>query len=144
MNQWKLWFAQENETPLVTQSYFFSFDKKPEAISPSNSITLHILRWIHKTGQTGDWCLPAPCGPIQGPSATPEHNGTNVWKDSKCALNSAPMMPRGVCLCDSEGGFLQPDFCPPFQHLLSERLTSLGIMWEPRVPPLNPSETIVL
>ena len=36
-------------------------------------------------------------------------------------------------------------FCPPFQHLLSERLTSLGIMGTtPRVPPLNPSETIVL
>ena len=35
-------------------------------------------------------------------------------------------------------------FCPPFPHLLSERLTSLGIMGEPRVPPLNPSETIVL
>ena len=35
-------------------------------------------------------------------------------------------------------------FCPPFQHLLSERLTSLGIMGEPQVPPLNPSETIVL
>ena len=32
----------------------------------------------------------------------------------------------------------------PFQHLLSERLTSLGIMGEPRVPPLNPAETIVL
>ena len=30
------------------------------------------------------------------------------------------------------------------QHMLSERLTSLGIMGEPRVPPLNPSETIVL
>ena len=30
------------------------------------------------------------------------------------------------------------------QHLLSERLTSLGIMGAPRVPPLNPSETIVL
>ena len=35
-------------------------------------------------------------------------------------------------------------FCPPFQHLLSERLTSLGIMGAPRVPHLNPSETIVL
>ena len=35
-------------------------------------------------------------------------------------------------------------FCPPFQHLLSETLTSLGIMGEPRVPPLNPTETIVL
>ena len=35
-------------------------------------------------------------------------------------------------------------FCPPFQHLLSERLTSLGIMGAPWVPPLNPSETIVL
>ena len=35
-------------------------------------------------------------------------------------------------------------FCPPFQHLLSERLTSLGIRGAPRVPPLNPSETIVL
>ena len=35
-------------------------------------------------------------------------------------------------------------FCLPFQHLLSERLTSPGIMGEPRVPPLNPSETIVL
>ena len=34
--------------------------------------------------------------------------------------------------------------CPPFQHLLSERLASLGIMGAPRVPPLNPSETIVL
>ena len=33
---------------------------------------------------------------------------------------------------------------PPFQHLLSERLTSLGIMGEPRVTPLNPSESIVL
>ena len=30
--------------------------------------------------------------------------------------------------------------CPPFQHLLSERLTSLGIMGHPRVPPLNPSD----
>ena len=27
-------------------------------------------------------------------------------------------------------------FCPPFQHLLSERLTSLGIVGAPRVPPL--------
>ena len=35
-------------------------------------------------------------------------------------------------------------FCPPFQHLLSERLMSLGIMGAPRVPPLNPSESIVL
>ena len=35
-------------------------------------------------------------------------------------------------------------FIPPFQHLLSERLTSFGIMGEPWVPPLNPSETIVL
>ena len=35
-------------------------------------------------------------------------------------------------------------FCPPFQHLLSEILTSLSIMGAPRVPPLNPSETIVL
>ena len=35
-------------------------------------------------------------------------------------------------------------FSTKFQHLLSERLTSLGIMGEPRVPPLNPSETIVL
>ena len=34
--------------------------------------------------------------------------------------------------------------CPPFQHLLSERLMSLGIMGAPRVPHLNPSETIVL
>ena len=34
--------------------------------------------------------------------------------------------------------------CQPFQHLLSERLTSLSIMGVPRVPPLNPSETIVL
>ena len=34
--------------------------------------------------------------------------------------------------------------CPPFQHLLSERLTFLGIMGAPRVPPLNPPETIVL
>ena len=39
---------------------------------------------------------------------------------------------------------LLTNFCPPFQHLLSERLTSLGIMGEPRVPPLNYSETIVL
>ena len=35
-------------------------------------------------------------------------------------------------------------FCPPFQHLLSERLTSLGIMGAPRVSPLNPSKSIVL
>ena len=34
--------------------------------------------------------------------------------------------------------------CPPFQHLLSEGLTSLGIIGAPRVPPLNPSESIVL
>ena len=34
--------------------------------------------------------------------------------------------------------------CPLFQHLLSERLTSLGIMGAPRVPPLIPSETILL
>ena len=27
-------------------------------------------------------------------------------------------------------------FCLPFQHLLSVRLTSLGIIWEPVVPPL--------
>ena len=36
------------------------------------------------------------------------------------------------------------NFCPPFQHLLSQRLTSLSIIGAPRVPPLNPSETIVL
>ena len=36
------------------------------------------------------------------------------------------------------------NFCPPFQHLLSGRLTFLGIMGTPRVSPLNPSETIVL
>ena len=36
------------------------------------------------------------------------------------------------------------NFCPPFKDLLSERLTSLSIMGEPRVPPLSPSETIVL
>ena len=35
-------------------------------------------------------------------------------------------------------------FCPLFQHMLSERLTSLGIMGETRVLPLNPSPTIVL
>jgi len=35
-------------------------------------------------------------------------------------------------------------FCPPFQHLLSERLTTLGIMGEPRVPFLNPTQTIAL
>ena len=35
-------------------------------------------------------------------------------------------------------------FFPTFQHVLSERLTSLGIMGEPRVPPLNPPESIVL
>ena len=35
-------------------------------------------------------------------------------------------------------------FCQPFKHLLSERLTSLGIMGVPQVPPLNPPETIVL
>ena len=29
-------------------------------------------------------------------------------------------------------------FATKFQHLLSERLTSLGIMGAPRVPPLNP------
>ena len=39
--------------------------------------------------------------------------------------------------------FALTHFCPPFQHLLSERLTSVGIMGAPRVPPLNPSETIV-
>ena len=39
--------------------------------------------------------------------------------------------------------FCLTNFCPPFQNLLSERLTSLGIMGEPRVPPLNPSESIV-
>ena len=43
-----------------------------------------------------------------------------------------------------DGFLLLTYFCPPFQHLLSERLSSLGIMGEPRVPPLNPSETIVL
>ena len=34
-------------------------------------------------------------------------------------------------------------FATKFQHLLSERLTSLGKMGAPPVPPLNPSETIV-
>ena len=33
--------------------------------------------------------------------------------------------------------FLLTHLCPPFQHLLSERLTSLGIMGAPRVPPLG-------
>ena len=41
-------------------------------------------------------------------------------------------------------GVFATNFCPSFQHLLSERLASLGIMGAPRVPPLNPSETIVL
>ena len=43
--------------------------------------------------------------------------------------------------------FLLNPFLPTvafLQHLLSERLTSLGMMGEPRVPPLNLSETTVL
>ena len=40
------------------------------------------------------------------------------------------------------GGGAEPPHIP--SHLLSERLTSLGIMGAPRVPPLNFSETIVL
>jgi len=44
------------------------------------------------------------------------------------------------CVCC----YARTHFCQQFQHLLSERLTSLGIMGAPRVPPLNPSETIVL
>ena len=48
-------------------------------------------------------------------------------------------VPKGMV---DEGGLT--NFCPPFQHLLFERLMSLGIMGAPRVPPLNPSETIVL
>ena len=35
-------------------------------------------------------------------------------------------------------------FCTPFQHLLFERLMSLGMMGAPRVPTLNLSEMIVL
>ena len=49
-----------------------------------------------------------------------------------------------MTLCALEVNSVLTHSCPPFQHLLSERLMSLGIMGDPRVPPLKPSETIVL
>ena len=51
---------------------------------------------------------------------------------------------RSSASCCREQPIQTAHFCPPFQHLLSERLMSLGIMGARRVPPLNPSETIVL
>ena len=48
-----------------------------------------------------------------------------------------------ITTSDTGTQFKLTNFFPPFQHLLSERLTSLGIMGAPRVPPLNPSESIV-
>ena len=55
--------------------------------------------------------------------------------------DSAPRVPVSVGL---PSPFLNLIYLFPFQHLMSERLRSLGIMGEPRVPLLNPSETIVL
>ena len=62
--------------------------------------------------------------------------------------------PECFIICTDKAGWLTTaikictfdltHLCPPVQHLLSERLTSLGIMGASRVPPLNPSETIVL
>ena len=40
-----------------------------------------------------------------------------------------------IMIIAGEHKFSQKKICPPFQHLLSERLTSLGIMGAPRVPP---------
>ena len=64
--------------------------------------------------------------------------GWNNWDDLSVNLILAPE----VIFCVEMP--LLTHSCPPFQHLLPERLTSLGIVGEPRVPPLNPSETIVL
>ena len=63
----------------------------------------------------------------------------NGFQTCSIALPAQLVFPKAVlynvewCLTHS---------CPPFQHLLSERLTSLGIMGASRVPPLNPAETI--
>ena len=98
-----------------------------------------------------------PEGPIDSlPESlrTSRNNGTEGFKGGP---QFGPNVPD-----DKNSSFDRRSHIPPFgtchdlqlnpflptvafsQHLLSERLTSLCIMGEPRVPPLNPSETIVL
>ena len=61
--------------------------------------------------------------------------GKNSWIRPWRHSQSVAMWGEVIVRWGEEG------FYPAYQHLLSERLTSLGI---PCIPPLNPSETIVL
>ena len=70
-------------------------------------------------------------------------NGSSCFDRRETRHAGTPLAPLG---CVGQNYRIEglTHFCPPFHHLLSEKLMSLGIMGAPRVPPLNPSETIVL
>ena len=54
-------------------------------------------------------------------------------------------MQQSNWLAHADMGARLTHLCPPLRSTFAVRETrSLGIMGEPRVPPLNPSETIVL
>ena len=57
-------------------------------------------------------------------------------ESAECAKNETWSPDTPTCSLPQCQGELLTHSCPPFQHLLSERLTSLGIMGTPEVPPL--------
>ena len=99
-------------------------------------------------------------GPFVGPLIPLQHHNTTVLKGLRRALTSSPIMPKDVSLKDSQCDYLPAwlntrssfcyvsyltHLCRPVRSTFAVRETaSLGIMGEPRVPPLNPSESIVL
>ena len=54
-----------------------------------------------------------------------------IFWDQK--FNLATFVAEGSASAPGNTSYVLTHSCPPFQHLLSERLTSLGMMGEPRV-----------
>ena len=116
---------------------------------------IFFLLWTQKKNPTWGRAIIYRChvGPIQfsAPLKPIKHHSTMVSRGLMGALIWVPIRTRHVySILDSRGHFFQSgckvDKKPPDKSpLICPRETaSLGIMGATRVPPLNPSETIVL
>ena len=68
-----------------------------------------------------------------------------IYNDINCTVRSSNRIREFGDTFNAETGERLTHLCPPLRSTFAVRETaSLGIMGSPRVPPLNPSETIVL
>ena len=117
-----------------------------------NQYILLWIRFIPTSNLHNKIHLRNVCGFEKGsPLFKPKNKHKGIWPyRNKCDLkmfeiikiskNILSLSKKGT----STGGTLS-HFCPPLRSTFAVRETaSLGIMGEPMVPPLNPSETIVL